>query len=179
MNKHIFMSIFALCAISGLDAHKGCSSCPAPKPNPAKPTEKKPVRTVAAPQAAPAPAPAQKAPTFKPGKVHKFEELRPRNRPDDQATLDKIKSHPHVILVYSDETFCAPCKSLAPILDEIAREWDGLIVKIRPRLDSVAAKGVKSMPTMHFYNNGSHVKTEVGFKAKASMRNSMNIAFGK
>jgi len=60
-------------------------------------------------------------------------------------------------------TWCGPCKQVAPLLDQLAAEYDGRIKIVKLDADqnpeTVTAAGVTSIPTLGFYNNG--VRTDI------------------
>ena len=62
--------------------------------------------------------------------------------------------------------WCGPCKMIAPILDEIAPEFEGKakIVKINVDENQLVAGqfGVRSIPTLLLFKNGQLVATQVG-----------------
>ena len=55
-------------------------------------------------------------------------------------------------------TWCGPCKQIAPLLDQLAAEYDGRIKIVKLDADqnpeTVVAAGVTSIPTLGFYKNG-------------------------
>ena len=68
--------------------------------------------------------------------------------------------------------WCGPCKKIAPILDEIAAENDGLIIaklNVDENPSTAASYGITSIPTMNVYQGGQIVKTIIGAKPKAAM----------
>ncbi|KAB2813740.1 thioredoxin [Phaeocystidibacter luteus] len=62
------------------------------------------------------------------------------------------------VLVDFHATWCQPCKILGPILQELAREWEGKVRIIKIDIDknpAIAQKlAVQGVPTMIFYSNG-------------------------
>jgi thioredoxin 1 len=81
-------------------------------------------------------------------------------------TLDEIiESHSKVVLdIYS--TYCPPCKTLAPILDQLSMEKEGYtFVKINSdKYPAVAQRlKVRGVPTLLFYKDGVQVHKNVGF----------------
>lgn len=62
--------------------------------------------------------------------------------------------------------WCGPCKMIAPILDEIAPEFEGKakIVKINVDDNQLVAGqfGIRSIPTLLLFKNGQLVATQVG-----------------
>jgi len=76
--------------------------------------------------------------------------------------------------------WCAPCKMIAPVLDELAGEYDGKIKFTKVDVDSnpqTAAKyGIRSIPTLLFFKGGSPVDQVVGAVAKAEIKKRLDSA---
>lgn len=66
--------------------------------------------------------------------------------------------------------WCGPCKSLAPIVEELAAEYEGKVVigkyDIEQDGDFPMDNGVRSIPTVLFFKGGERVDKHVGFAAK-------------
>lgn len=80
-----------------------------------------------------------------------------------------IKSDKPVLLdLYAD--WCGPCKMAAPILDELAKEYEGKVVIGKLDVDSnqdIAGKyGVMSIPTVIVFDKGEEVNRQIGFAGK-------------
>jgi len=69
--------------------------------------------------------------------------------------------------------WCGPCRSLDPVLDQIAQEHDGRmkVVKVNTdeNLELAHRFGVTSVPTMHLYVGGEPVSVIVGAKPKLAL----------
>ena len=69
--------------------------------------------------------------------------------------------------------WCGPCKMIAPILDEIADEYDGKIKVCKINVDSnpeTAAKfNVRGIPTLLVFKNGVVEATKVGALSKGQL----------
>ncbi len=69
--------------------------------------------------------------------------------------------------------WCAPCKVIAPVLNEIAEEQQGKLRIGKVNVDNqqpLAAKyKVRSIPTLVLFKNGKEVKRFVGIKTKKSL----------
>ncbi len=70
--------------------------------------------------------------------------------------------------------WCGPCKAIAPILEELATEFDGKLKIAKVNIDdneAVAAEyGVRAIPTMILFKGGQVAETLVGMMPKAALR---------
>lgn len=69
--------------------------------------------------------------------------------------------------------WCGPCKMVAPVVDELARENDGRLKVMKLDVDenqnTAMQYGVMSIPTLILFKNGQPVERIVGFKPKAAL----------
>ncbi len=76
--------------------------------------------------------------------------------------------------------WCGPCRMVAPIVDELANEYDGKVGFFKLNVDNnpkVAGKyGVMSIPTLILFKNGAPVTNIVGFRPKAELKKSLDGA---
>ena len=70
--------------------------------------------------------------------------------------------------------WCGPCKAIAPILEELAVEFDGKVKIAKVNIDdndAVAAEyGIRAIPTMLLFKNGKVADTIVGMMPKAALK---------
>lgn len=74
------------------------------------------------------------------------------------------------VLVDFWATWCGPCKMIAPIIDQIAKEFEGKAKVVKVDVDACPGLaqryGVRSIPTLFFIKNGAVVDTVVGATSK-------------
>ena len=74
--------------------------------------------------------------------------------------------------------WCAPCLAAAPMLEELAAEYEGRVNFFKVNVDensSVASKyGVAAIPTMLVFKEGQPVRQVVGYKAKSEFKKVMD-----
>lgn len=79
---------------------------------------------------------------------------------------------PVLVDFYAD--WCGPCKMMAPIIEELADEYEGAfkIGKLNVDLESATAEKyrVMSIPTMIIFKNGAAVDTVVGAVSKSTLQ---------
>lgn len=78
-----------------------------------------------------------------------------------------------IVLDFS-ATWCGPCKQLAPIIDELSKEYEGRIAvgkcDIEEADDLTAEYGIRNVPTVVFIKNGQIVDKFVGSKSKGDVQ---------
>lgn len=71
-------------------------------------------------------------------------------------------------------TWCGPCKAIAPIIGELAEEYDGKLVVGKcdvEEADDIAMEfGIRNIPTILFFKNGQVVDKFVGATTKAKLQ---------
>ena len=83
---------------------------------------------------------------------------------------------PAVIDFYAD--WCGPCRRLAPLLEEIAAEYDGKIYVYKVNVDDekevAAAFGIASLPTIVFVPMKGNPSAGTGFLPKETLKSAIN-----
>lgn len=77
------------------------------------------------------------------------------------------------VLVDFWASWCGPCKLIAPIIEELSEEYQGIVsvykVNAETELDTVKEYSVRALPTIMLFNNGKVVFRHAGLKTKADL----------
>ena len=91
---------------------------------------------------------------------------------DGSFEMDVIQSPIPVIVDYWAE-WCGPCKMIAPLLEEIAQEYDGRIRVAKLNIDenplTPPKYSIRGIPTLMIFKNGAVEATKVGAVTKSQL----------
>ena len=94
------------------------------------------------------------------------------NVTDDNFEDEVLKSDVPVLVDYW-ASWCGPCKMIAPILEDLAGEYDGKLKIAKLNIDEnpeVPRKyGVRGIPTLTVFKNGDVEATKVGALSKSQL----------
>jgi len=91
---------------------------------------------------------------------------------DASFDADVLKAETPVLVDFWAE-WCGPCRMVAPILDDLAKEYAGRLKIVKVNVDennvSAATYGVRGIPTLLLFKNGQLVETKVGALPKGQL----------
>lgn len=92
------------------------------------------------------------------------------NTTDASFDTDVVNSD-GLVLVDFWAAWCGPCKAIAPVLEELAEDYQGRVKIVKVDVDanpqSAARFGIRSIPTLFVFKNGERVETVVGGRPKS------------
>lgn len=97
---------------------------------------------------------------------------------DDGSFSKVVLQAEKPVLIDFWAAWCKPCLMVAPILDELAEEYDGKINFVKLDIDqnpqTPAKYGIMSIPSLLVFKNGEPVSQIVGFKPKGELKRSLD-----
>jgi thioredoxin 1 len=92
---------------------------------------------------------------------------------DDSFESEVLKSGTPVLVDFWAE-WCGPCKAIAPVLEQVAAEYQGKLQVAKVDVDSNQATamryGVRSIPTLMLFKNGVVEAQQVGLLSKENLK---------
>ena len=91
---------------------------------------------------------------------------------DGNFDSEVLQSQTPVLVDYWAE-WCGPCKMIAPILDDVAKDYAGKLkvakLNIDDNQDTPAKYGIRGIPTLMLFKNGNVEATKVGALSKSQL----------
>jgi len=95
-------------------------------------------------------------------------------KPVTTAGFQQTISTDKLVVIDFWASWCGPCRQIAPVVEELAKEYNGRVVVGKVDVDAeeeLASKyNISSIPTLLFIKNKKVVQTVVGIKPKAELK---------
>lgn len=96
---------------------------------------------------------------------------------NDENSKPEIESGKPVVIDFWAE-WCIPCKKIAPIIDELAEQYEGRVkigkYNVEESSDVATEFGIRSIPTILFFRDGKLVDKNVGSISKSNLEEKIN-----
>ena len=101
---------------------------------------------------------------------------------DASFNADVLEASTPVLVDYWAE-WCGPCKMIAPILDEVSKDYDGKLriakMNVDENRDVPAKYGIRGIPTLMIFKNGKVEATQIGAVSKTQLTQLIDKTIGQ
>jgi thioredoxin 1 len=91
----------------------------------------------------------------------------------DATFENQVLQSSHPVLVDYWAEWCGPCKMIAPILDDVAKEYTGKLTVAKINIDdnqaTPAKYGIRGIPTLMLFKNGNIEAVKVGALSRSQL----------
>jgi thioredoxin len=103
--------------------------------------------------------------------------MKPVTISDDNFENEVLKSDKPVLIDFW-ATWCGPCRTIAPVVEELATEYDGKVkigkLDVDNNQQTAIKYGVRSIPTLLVFKNGQVKETIIGAVPKGQIVQKLN-----
>ncbi len=89
----------------------------------------------------------------------------------DENIQEAIKSGKPVVVDFWAE-WCGPCRMVGPVIEELAKEYDGKVLigklNVDENSDTPTQYGIRNIPTVLFFKDGELVDKQIGAAQKSA-----------
>jgi len=100
----------------------------------------------------------------------------------DQSFDQEVLKNNLPVLVDFWAPWCAPCRIVDPIVEELAKEYEGKLkvgkLNVDENPENASKYGVMSIPSLIIFKGGSPAKTMVGAQSKENFKKGIDEALG-
>lgn len=100
---------------------------------------------------------------------------------EDSNVKEIIESGKPVVIDFWAQ-WCGPCRSLAPIVEELAKQYEGQAVigkcDIEEQSEMTDEYGITTIPTLLFFKDGKMVERSVGSMSKSALEDKIKNLIG-
>lgn len=92
----------------------------------------------------------------------------------DENFEKKISSQELPVLIDFFATWCEPCKILGPILEKVAKEFEGKLIFIKANINEIPVIsqkfGIEQIPTVVLFEKGKAINGFIGLKSEKEVK---------
>ncbi len=104
---------------------------------------------------------------------------KPAEVTDANFETEVVKSDKPVLVDFW-APWCGPCRMVAPLVEELAEEYDGKVKFVKLNTDdnvnTAARYGIRSIPTLLMFKGGEPIDQIIGFRPKGDLKKTVDKA---